>query len=96
MTFYIFWESNGSSCGRFYVTPIFCSEERHVSFELHNSEASSSLVSAEVQLSYKCRILVQFEILSDKLDEEDILEYVVSEIICTKQKNKVHLSGLLY
>ena len=36
-------------------------------------------MSAEVQLSYKCRILVQFEILSDKLDEEDILEYVVSE-----------------
>ena len=53
-------------------------------------------MSAEVQLSYKCRILVQFEILSDKLDEEDILEYVVSEIICTKPKNKVHLSGLLY
>jgi len=24
--FYIFWESNGSSCGRCYVTPIFCSE----------------------------------------------------------------------
>ena len=53
-------------------------------------------MSAEVQLSYKCRILVQLEILSDKLDEEDILEYVVSEIICTKQKDKVHLSGLLY